>query len=151
MDGGPPVPGAAAIAGRGRHRRTSSPRLIRPSGNLDDQGDSPRRPATGPVASTGKAQQKNRETGPERDAHFEQALEFLGQLHRAALQMTRNPADAQEVHPGPSHERTDTEQGVPGVPGLPDENVLAEVALAADRALGDGAAGDSAANDRRQS
>jgi hypothetical protein len=150
MDGGPPMPGADAIAGRGRHRRTSCPRLIRPSGNADDHGDAPRRLANGTVAGAGQVQQENRETGPERDARFEHALEFLGPLRSAALQTTRNPADAEEVHPGPSHERTDAEPGVRDVPGLPEEAVLAEAAPTEDRALVEGAPGGPAAHDRRQ-
>jgi MFS family permease len=52
----------------------------------------------------------------------------LSTVHRALEE-----ADAEEAHPGPSHERTDAEQAVRDVPGLPDEAVLAEVALAEDR------------------
>jgi RNA polymerase sigma-70 factor (ECF subfamily) len=91
------VPGADAIAGPGCHHRTSCTPLISPSGNPDDRGDSPRRPATGTVASTGQAREECRDAATERDARFEQALAFLGQLHRAALQMTRNPADAEDL------------------------------------------------------
>jgi len=48
-------------------------------------------------------------------------------------------ADREELHPGASKERTDAEAAAGELPGLPEEAVLAEEALAEDRALGGGA------------
>ncbi|MFJ9028287.1 MFS transporter [Streptomyces sp. NPDC102274] len=58
-------------------------------------------------------------------------------------------ADRDEAHVGTSHERTDAEQAVGEMPGLPEEAVLAEAALIEDRTLGDGIPGTRAAPDRR--
>jgi MFS transporter, ACDE family, multidrug resistance protein len=44
-------------------------------------------------------------------------------------------ADADEAHPGPSHERAGAEEAVFEVPGSPGEAILAEEALREDRAL----------------
>jgi ACDE family multidrug resistance protein len=44
-------------------------------------------------------------------------------------------ADADEAHPGPSHERADAEEAVLEVPGSPGEAILAEEAIREDRAL----------------
>jgi MFS family permease len=53
----------------------------------------------------------------------------LSTVHRALTD-----ADAEEVQPGPSHERQDAEDAVWDVPGLPAEAILAEQALLEDRA-----------------
>ncbi|WTJ91005.1 sigma-70 family RNA polymerase sigma factor [Streptomyces sp. NBC_01537] len=52
-------------------------------------------PVTGTEDSTAAGPQ---ETGAERNARFERdALEFLDQMYSAALRMTRNPADAEDL------------------------------------------------------
>jgi MFS transporter, ACDE family, multidrug resistance protein len=56
----------------------------------------------------------------------------LSTVHRAL-----DEADAEEAHPGASHERIDAEQAVRDIPGLPEEAILAEEALIEDRALND--------------
>ena len=49
-------------------------------------------------AQAGPADVREGETPEERDARFEgEALQFLDQLYAAALRMTRNPADAEDV------------------------------------------------------
>jgi RNA polymerase sigma-70 factor (ECF subfamily) len=95
-DGGPRTHLVETIAVRGRQRPTSS-RLIRPGENLQGYGDSRPRPATGTNTRTGQSREESRDAGPVREARFEQTLEFLGPLHSAALQMTRNPADAEDL------------------------------------------------------
>jgi predicted MFS family arabinose efflux permease len=54
----------------------------------------------------------------------------LSTVHRAL-----DDADKEEAHAGPSHERADAEQAVRQTPGLPEEAVIAETALAEDRTL----------------
>jgi ACDE family multidrug resistance protein len=44
-------------------------------------------------------------------------------------------ADAEERHPGPSHQRSDAEAAVREVPSVPEEAIAAEVALIEDRAV----------------
>jgi predicted MFS family arabinose efflux permease len=56
----------------------------------------------------------------------------LSTVHRAL-----DVADAEERHPGPSHERLDAEQAVRDIPGLPEAAILAEAALIEDRTLND--------------
>jgi hypothetical protein len=51
---------------------------------------------------------------------------------------------------GTSHERMDAEQAVRDVPGLPEEAVLADAALAEDRTLNDDASDGRATHDRRR-
>jgi hypothetical protein len=43
----------------------------------------------------------------------------------------------EEAHVGTSHQRTDAEQAVRDTPGLPEEAILAEMALTEDRTLDD--------------
>ncbi|MBM9510580.1 MFS transporter [Actinacidiphila acididurans] len=54
----------------------------------------------------------------------------LSTVHRAL-----DDADKEEAHASPSHERADAEQAVRETPGLPEEAVIAETALAEDRTL----------------
>jgi ACDE family multidrug resistance protein len=54
-------------------------------------------------------------------------------------------ADAEEAHTGTSHERINAENAAHDTPGLPEEAILAEVALTGDRTLN-----EHTANDRRQ-
>jgi MFS family permease len=73
------------------------------------------------------------------------AAVVLGTVHQALSE-----ADREEAHVGTSHERMDAEQAVRDVPGLPEEAVLAEVALTEDRTLNDDASYGRATRDRRQ-
>ncbi|MCL2730894.1 MAG: MFS transporter [Actinomycetia bacterium] len=66
----------------------------------------------------------------------------LSTVHRAL-----QDADAEETHAGPSHERADAEEAVRETPGLPEEAVLAETALAEDRKFGGGTANLDAASE----
>jgi RNA polymerase sigma-70 factor (ECF subfamily) len=77
----------------GRHRSNSSTRLIRPSENPDHPAESERRT----LAATHHARHDSHESVAERDARFERALTYLNQLHSAALRMSRNPADAEDL------------------------------------------------------
>jgi MFS family permease len=61
------------------------------------------------------------------------AAAVLSTVHRSLAE-----ADAEELHPGASKERADAEEAAGQLPGLPEEAVLAEEALAEDRALGGG-------------
>lgn len=68
----------------------------------DSSGSAPGSAVTleevGPVAGTEDAGSAKQETEAERSARFERdALEFLDQMYSAALRMTRNPADAEDL------------------------------------------------------
>ena len=58
----------------------------------------PGAPVEVPAAREGGSRTERSETREERDARFERdALPFLDQLYPAALRMTRNPADAEDL------------------------------------------------------
>ncbi|MBA0051500.1 sigma-70 family RNA polymerase sigma factor [Streptomyces sp. AJS327] len=70
---------------------------------FSDSGESARRltaepEEVGPVTGTDDGAGAQRETEAERSARFERdALAFLDQMYSAALRMTRNPADAEDL------------------------------------------------------
>jgi RNA polymerase sigma-70 factor (ECF subfamily) len=66
---------------------------------IDDPGQTPGpAPVEVPEAREGGSRTEVAETRAERDARFERdALPFLDQLYPAALRMTRNPADAEDL------------------------------------------------------
>lgn len=91
-----PAPSGAAA---GEHRRLSSDSSGSASGSatsLEEVG-----PVTGTDAGAedGRAEDsRTAETAEERNARFERdALQFLDQMYSAALRMTRNPADAEDL------------------------------------------------------
>ncbi|MFE2428858.1 MFS transporter [Streptomyces sp. NPDC059373] len=73
------------------------------------------------------------------------AAAVLSTVHRALSE-----ADREEAHVGTSHERMDAEQAVRDVPGVPEEAILAEVALTEDRTLSGDAPDGRAAHDSRR-
>jgi RNA polymerase sigma-70 factor (ECF subfamily) len=85
----------AARRAAGGHRRLSSDS----SGTtLEEVGPVTGTDAEQPASAEGAEGRRTTETTEERSARFERdALEFLDQMYSAALRMTRNPADAEDL------------------------------------------------------
>src|SRR3954463_3472795 len=65
---------------------------------VDDTGTAPGAPVEVPEAPEGGSRTDTAESRAARDARFERdALPYLDQLYPAALRMTRNPADAEDL------------------------------------------------------
>lgn len=93
----PGGPDRHAAESAGRLSSDSSGTAFGPAQTLEEVG-----PFTGTDAGTehgqAEAQPEGAESSAERSARFERdALEFLDQMYSAALRMTRNPADAEDL------------------------------------------------------
>jgi RNA polymerase sigma-70 factor, ECF subfamily len=94
-------------AGSTKSQAKGASGILRPSGIFSETGEAAQGVATvveevGPVTGTenGTADEQPRaeESPQERSARFERdALSFLDQMYSAALRMTRNPADAEDL------------------------------------------------------
>ncbi len=97
---GSPSDGGTAVAGLGRPVSGSGARVLSAvaSGPFAAQPGQPGSVGTGPVRADVQEVVAVEETVEQRSARFEAtALPFLDQMYSAALRMTRNPADAEDL------------------------------------------------------
>lgn len=92
------VPGGAAPTGTGGHGGISGTRVTRPPGVTDNPIDQPlSHLASGTDAITDEELRDMSSSDARQDFVFEQATELLGTMYSAALHLTRNPADAEDL------------------------------------------------------